>query len=187
MTTTSNANPSANGSADRHSPLPGFSFDGTVPEAWRSLAGTALTQTRAAYEHSKTSLEDGLKAVEKSCDAAGQAATALNRKIVEIAQRNIDSSFDLAKSLASAKNFAEILELHGAHWRKQFDAMLAQAEEMRKLSVEATSDVAEPIREHAKRQAEEAQAFSKKVTAETASAMKRQSSKLEEELIRRAS
>ena len=187
MTMTSNPNPSANGNADRHSPLPGFSFDGTVPEVWRSLAGSALTQTRAAYEHSKSSLEDGLKAVERSCDAAGQAVTALNRKIVEIAQRNIDSSFDLAKGLASAKNFAEIVELQGAHGRKQFEVLLSQAEEMRKLSVEATSDVAEPIREHAKRQAEDVQAFSKKVTAETASAMKRQSSKLEEELVRRAS
>jgi hypothetical protein len=33
-----------------------------------------------------------------------QGAVALNRKIIDIAQRNINSSFDLAKSLAGAKN-----------------------------------------------------------------------------------
>jgi len=36
-----------------------------------------------------------------------QGAVALNRKIIDIAQRNINSSFDLAKSLAGAKNLAE--------------------------------------------------------------------------------
>lgn len=187
MTTTPNPNRSGNGHPEQPGAFAGFNFDGTVPEAWRSLAGTAVKQSRAAYEHSKSSLEAGLQAVERSCDAAGQAVTALNRKIVEIAQRNIDSSFDLARSLATARNLAEVVELQGAHWRKQFDVMLAQAEEMRKLSIEATSDVTEPIRQHAKRQAEEAQAFSKKVTTETASAMKRQASKVEEEMVRRAS
>jgi phasin len=184
---TTSANPSGNGNPERMGALPGFNFDGAVPDAWRSLTGTALNQTRQAYEHSKSSLEAGLQAVERSCDAAGQAATALNRKIMEIAHRNIDSTFDLAKSLASAKNFAEVVELQGAHWRKQFETLLAQAEEVRKLSVEATSDVAEPIRQHAKRQAEEAQDLSKRMTAETASAMKRQANKIEEEMRRRAS
>jgi phasin len=186
MTMTSSANPS-NGNPERLGAIPGFAFDGAVPEAWRSLAGTAVNQTREAYEHSKSSLEAGLHAVEKSCDAAGQAVAALNRKILEIAQRNIDSGFDLARSLASAKNLAEVVELQGAHWRKHFETLLSQAEEVRKLSVEATSDVAEPIRQHAKRQAEEAQALSKRMTAETASVMKRQANKIEEEMRRRAS
>ena len=34
---------------------------------------------------------------------------ALNRKIIDIAQRNINSGFDHAKSLAGAKNLAEAI------------------------------------------------------------------------------
>jgi Phasin protein len=43
-----------------------------------------------------------------------QDADALNRKIIDIAQRNVSSGFDLAKSLAGAKNLAEMVELQAA-------------------------------------------------------------------------
>ena len=161
-------------------------FDTAIPEAMRAFAGTAVTQSREAYERAKSTLDSSLVAVERSYDAAGQAAAALNRKIIDIAQRNVNSSFDLAKDLASAKNLAEILELQGAFWRKQIETLMAQAEEVRELSVNASADVAEPIRQHATKQAEEVHALSKKVTAEAAEAIKRQASNLEREL-RRAS
>lgn len=97
----------------------------------------------------------------------------------------MNSGFDLAKNLASAKNFAEIVELQGAYWRKQLEALMAQAEEVRELSVTASADVAEPIKRHASHQAEQVRALSKKVTAEAAEAIKR-ASHVEQEL-RRAS
>lgn len=157
-------------------------FDTAVPEAMRAFAGAAVTQTREAYERSKAALEAGLEAMERSYDAAGQATAALNRKIMDITQHNIDSGFDLAKGLASAKTFAEILELQGAYWRKQFDVLMTRAEEVRGLSVNAAADVTEPIKQHATHQAEQVQALSKKMTAETAAAVKRQVAKFEDEL-----
>ena len=87
-----------------------------------------------------------LESWERSFDAAGQGAVALNRKVIDIAQRNINSGFDLAKSLAGAKNLAEAMELQAAHWRKQLDALAAQAEEVRTLSAKVTADAAEPIK-----------------------------------------
>jgi len=150
------------------------------------LCRTAVMQSREAYERAKATLDAGVEAVERSYDAAGQAATALNRKIIDIAQRNVNSGFDLAKSLASAKNLAEMVELQGAYWRKQLEALMEQAEEVRELSVNASVDVAEPIKRHATHQAEQVRAMSKKVTAEAAEAIKRQASNLEQDL-RRAS
>jgi phasin len=189
MTVTFTPDAAAKKRTDTLDPLAHFEalkFDAAMPEAWRSLAGTTVDQTRQAYEQAKVALEAGLRAVERSYDAAGQAASALNRKIMEIAQCNIDSGFDLAKSLASARNLAEIVELQGAYWRKQFDTLLTQAEEVRTLSLSATSDVTGPITRHAARQAERVQALSKKVSAETANVIKQQVTNLEEEL-RRAS
>ena len=84
--------------------------------------------------------------MQKSFDAAGQGATALNRKIIDIAQRNLNSGFDLAKNLAGAKNLAQILELQGAYWRKQFGTLAAQAEEVRALSTKVAAATAEPIK-----------------------------------------
>ena len=156
MTTTFNPDAAANMKPETYNPMAqfdAFKLDTAIPEAMRAFAGTAVTQTREAYERTKATLDAGLEAVERSYDAAGQAASALNRKIIDIAQRNVNSSFDLAKSLAGAKNFAEIVELQGAYWRKQFEVLMAQAEEVRALSINATADVAEPIRRHATRQA----------------------------------
>jgi phasin family protein len=77
----------------------------------------------------------------------GQGATALNRKIMHIARCNIDSGFDRAKSLAGAKNLAAVIELQAAYCRKQFDALGAQAEEVRSLSMQVTADAAKPARD----------------------------------------
>jgi phasin len=189
MTATFTPDAAAKKRQDTFDPFAQFNalkFDAAMPEAWRSLAETAVDQTREAYERARTTLEAGLQAVERSYDAAGHAASALNRKIVDIAERNIDSSFDLARSLATAKNLAEIMELHGAYWRQQFETLMAQAEEVRDLSVNAASEVTEPIARHAARQAEQVQVLSKRVTAETANAIKHQVTKLEADL-RRAS
>jgi phasin len=190
MTMTFNPDDAANDKkTDTFNPLTQFEslkFDTAIPEAMRAFAGTAVTQTREAYENAKATLDSGINAVERSYDAAGQAAAALNRKIIDIAQRNVNSGFDLAKSLASAKNLAEMVELQGAYRRKQLETLMAQAEEVRELSVNASADVAEPIKRHATHQAEQVRAMSKKVTAEATEAIKRQASNLEQEL-RRAS
>ena len=89
--------------------------------------------------------------LEKTFDAAGQGAVAFNRKIIDIAQRNVNSGFDLAKSLAGAKNLAEAMELQGAYWRKQFGALAAQAEEVRALSTKMAAAASEPLKEQVKR------------------------------------
>ena len=72
----------------------------------RAFAEKSVAQTREMYERSKEALES---VRERSFDAAGQGAVALNRKVIDIAQRNINSSFDLAKGLAGAKNLAEAM------------------------------------------------------------------------------
>jgi hypothetical protein len=101
------------------------------PQAAREFAEKTLDQTREAYERSNRSLEAAIQNLEKSLDAAGQSTAALNRRIIDIAQRNLNLGFDLAKSLAGARNFSEIVELQAAYWRKQFDALTTQAEEVR--------------------------------------------------------
>jgi hypothetical protein len=73
-------------------------------------------------------------------DAAGWGAAAFNRKIIDIARWNLNSGFNLATSLAGARNLAEIVELQVAHWRKQFSALTAQAEEVPALSTKVVTD-----------------------------------------------
>jgi phasin len=126
-----------------------------LPEAPPEPAETSVAQTREAYEHSKNALEAALDTMARSFDALGQGAAALNRKIIEIAQQNVSSGFDLAKSLATAKTLAEIVELRATYWRKHFSALAAQAEEVRALSTKVAADVAAPIKAHVTRSQDE--------------------------------
>ena len=121
-------------------------LDTAVPEGVRALAEKSVAQTRKAYGRSWDAFDASVTTFEKSFDAAGQGAIAFNRKIIDIARRNVDASFDLATSLAGAKNLADIVERQTAFWRKQFSALTAQAEEVRALSTRVTADAAEPIK-----------------------------------------
>ena len=134
--------------------LSNLGLDTAVPEGVRALAETTMAQTREAYDRSLNAFEASLTTFERSFEAAGQGAAAFNRKIVDIARRNVDVSFDLAKSLASAKNLADIVELQAAFWRKQFGVLTAQAEEVRALSTKVTTDMAKPIKSQMARSAD---------------------------------
>ena len=128
-----------------------LSLETTVPESVRALAEKTVTQTREAYEKGKDALEEAVDSLERSFDAAGQGATAFNRKLIDLSQRNLNSAFDLAKSLAGAKNLAEIVELQSAFIRRQFDVFASQANEIRALSTKIAADTTEPIKSQVSR------------------------------------
>jgi len=131
--------------------LGNLGLDTAVPEGVRALAEKSVAQTREAYDRSWDAFDASVTTFERSFDAAGQGAIAFNRKIIDIARRNVDASFDLATSLAGAKNLADIVERQSAFWRQQFSVLTAQAEEVRALSTKVTADAAEPIKAQVKR------------------------------------
>ena len=125
-----------------------FAYDAQMPESMRALAEKSVAQTRELYVHS---LEAVLESWERFVVAAGQGTVALNRKAIDIARRNINTSFGLAERLAGAKNFAEAMELQTTYWRKQVGELAAQAGEMRTLTTKVTADVTAPIKTHVTR------------------------------------
>ena len=131
--------------------LGALGFDTAIPEGVRALAESTVDQTREAYDRSTDAFEASVATFDKSFDAAGRGAAAFNRKIVDIAQRNLSSGFDLAQSLTGAKTLTDMVEVQAAFWRKQFGTMTAQAEEVRELSTKVTADTAELIKARATR------------------------------------
>src|SRR4029077_1289879 len=115
-----------------------------VPASMRALAEMNVAQTHALYQRSANAFEATFESWEDCLDAAGQGAVAFNRKIMDIAERNISTGFDLAIRLARAKNPVEAIEMQAAYWRKQFGELRMQAEEVRTLL--ETDSVAEPIK-----------------------------------------
>jgi len=117
-----------------------------VPASMRALAEMNVAQTRALYQRSANAFEAAFESWQDCLDAAGQGAVAFNRKIIDIAERNISTGFDLATRLARAKNPVEAIELQAAYWRKQFGELRMQAEEVRTLLERVTDSVAEPMK-----------------------------------------
>ena len=136
-------------------PLGHLGLDPAIPEGVRDLAEKTLTRTREVYDRSMDAFDASVAAFERSFDAAGQGAAAFNRKIIDIARRNVNSSFDLATSLAGAKDLYDMVKLQAAYWRKQFGVMTAQAEEVRALSVEVTAAAAAPLKAQVQRGVDE--------------------------------
>jgi phasin len=127
----------------------------SVPEAVRAMAEKAVDQSREAYDRSKDAIDASVASLERNLDAAGQGAVAFNRKIIDIAQRNVNSGFDLAKSLAGAKNLAEMVELQAAYWQKLLGTLTSQAEEVRGVATKVVAAAGEPLKEQVKRGVDE--------------------------------
>jgi hypothetical protein len=97
-----------------------------LPDTLRVVAERNLAQAREIYEGSKNSLQAVVESWQKSFGAAGQSAVALNRKMIDAAERNMETSFDLAIGLARAKNLGEVMELQAAYWHKIAGALQSQ-------------------------------------------------------------
>jgi phasin len=127
----------------------------SIPESVRATAKKAVDQSREVYDRSKDALDASVATLESTFDAAGQGAVALNRKIIDIAQRNVNSGFDLAKSLAGAKNLSEMVELQAAYWQKLLNTLTSQAEELRALATKMAAAASQPLKEQVKRGVDE--------------------------------
>jgi hypothetical protein len=116
------------------------------PESVQAAIEKSIEKTHDLCRQSLNSVQLAIQSWEDSLDAAGQGAMALSRKIIDITERNLNSGFDLATSLAGAKSLIQAMELHSAYWRKQFGELRMQAEELRAVLEKVASSVAEPIK-----------------------------------------
>ena len=125
-----------------------------IPEGVRALAEKTVAQSRQVYDRSSDAFDASVATFEKTFDA-GRGAAAFNRKIIDISRRNLNSVFDLATSLAGAKDLAEIVELQRAHWQKQWGTLTSHAEEVRALSSKVAAAAGAPLEEQVKRGVDE--------------------------------
>jgi ferric-dicitrate binding protein FerR (iron transport regulator) len=67
-------------------------LDTAISEGVRDLAEKTVAHTREAYDRSMDAFEASVATFERSFEAAGQGAAAFNRKIIDIAKLNSNSS-----------------------------------------------------------------------------------------------
>jgi hypothetical protein len=96
-------------------------------------------------------LNGAVETLGKSLKAAMPAAAAVNRKLVDIAQANMNSGMELARDLAGARTPMEAMRLQMAYWHDNIGLFEAQAQELRAVSAEFMAKTSEPIRAHMRR------------------------------------
>ena len=94
---------------------------------------------------------DAVESIEQSMKAALPAAVAVNCKLVDIAQANVNSGLALARELAGATSPLEMMRLSVMHWHAHMGVVETQAQELRILSATFMTSASEPIRAHLRR------------------------------------
>lgn len=91
---------------------------------------------------------EAVETLERSFKAAGQGTVAVNRKLIDFAQANLNSSLDHVKDLAAARSPVRIMRLQMEYWHDCLETFASQAQELRALSAELVAQANEPIRQH---------------------------------------
>jgi hypothetical protein len=105
----------------------------------------------AASPHAATpqaAFAGAVATIEGSLKAAGVSAVRVDRKLIEIAQANVNSGLAHAKEMATATNPIAAMRLHMNYWHEQMGAFTRQSQEFRALQGELVGLAAAPLRAH---------------------------------------
>jgi hypothetical protein len=77
-----------------------------------------------------------------------------NEKVLEIAQFNVDATFEFLRRAAVAKSSSEFIVAATEHARRQYETSSQQAKELTALAQKLALGSTEPVREYAARAAD---------------------------------
>jgi hypothetical protein len=93
-------------------------------------------------------VETAVETIERSLQEVSKGTIAVNRKLLDFARANLNSSLDHAKDLAAARSPVRIMRLQMEFWHDCLETFASQAQELRTLSAELVAKTSEPIRQH---------------------------------------
>ena len=104
-----------------------------------------------AMEKGKEAAERSARAFQESYSNSAEHIRDYNRKMMEVAQANIEAVFEIVRQLGSAKTPSEIIELWTTHARRQFEMLTEQTKELtalgQKVAVESVGPLARSVSE----------------------------------------
>ncbi len=116
-----------------------------IPAQVREIAEKSVDQARKAVDSLMQAAQKAGQTVEGSASTLSSSTKDVNAKVIAYAEANIGASFDLATSVAKAKDYNEILKLNTSFVQAQMQAYAEQAKELgalaQKAVTEATSSV----------------------------------------------
>jgi phasin len=115
-----------------------------IPPEMRDFAEKSVAQAKQALETFMTSAQRAANAFEGQAKATHQGARDIGQKALAFAERNVESSFELAQKLMRAKDVEEMLKLQGDYIKSQMQALSEQAKELGASTTQMAKDAAKP-------------------------------------------
>ena len=115
-----------------------------IPKDVRSMAETSFDQARKAFEQFVSNAEAAADRIEERNATMRAGAKDISAKALGYAEQNVQASLDYAQSLLKARDFTEIMKLHGEYVQGQMRALAEQASEMGQTVGRAAMDAVKP-------------------------------------------
>jgi phasin len=111
----------------------------------REFAEKSAERVKDTYGTVQAAAEETTKVMQRTYSTASKGAVDFNLHLLEIAQENINITFDFARQLTRVKSPSEFFEMSAVHMRKQFETFTEQAKHLTTLAQKVTTDAAQPL------------------------------------------
>lgn len=115
-----------------------------IPTPIREIADKTVEQAKDVYNRFADAARQTQDLLAKSTEVFTTGAKEVNEKVFSFAQSNAKAGFEVATSLAKARDVKELLEIQTQFARNQIEAYTAQAQELSRILAEAAQK-AEPL------------------------------------------
>lgn len=126
-----------------------FRFQFAGSEIFDELGKKGIDQARETHQRLVSGAEGLNEAMLSSCLTAANVAVALNRKLLEGAVANSNSTLEYAERLLEVKSLAALTELSTAHASKQILGFSEQVRTFGSMGFKAAIEAAQPIKAYA--------------------------------------
>jgi phasin len=126
--------------------FPKFLGELDFPSEFRELAEKSTLQAKENYDKLKNATEEVTGGFKDAYEAATKSTRDYGVRLIQAGRTNVNSAFDYAAELLSAKSPSEAIELSTAQLRKQFETLAEQSKELASLAQKIATETTEPIR-----------------------------------------
>jgi phasin family protein len=113
--------------------------------AMTDRTGGARKFAEESTVQAKRTFEKASAAGEEAYSRVAQGTIDFHRKVLEIAQANVDAAFDCAQELVGVTSPSQFIEVATKHARQQVQSMTEQNRELAELAQKAATDSIKPL------------------------------------------
>jgi phasin len=111
----------------------------------RKFAEQSSAQAKRTFENASAAGGAATRRIEDTYATSTRGVIDFHRKVLAIAQANVDAAFECAQQLVGVTSPSEFMEVTTNHARRQLQAMTEQSMELSGLARKAATDSVKPL------------------------------------------